>query len=79
MKLLDFGMAAGVEEELNDEDDFVFGTKGYVPPEIYLLCCENKQAVDSWSLGVLLYNLVCGAMPFRGDKGKVIKQTLDPK
>ncbi len=65
IKVLDFGLArrAGVHRE---DDELALGTLGYMSPE------EIEQlpitaASDIFSLGVVLYELACGANPFRGN------------
>ena len=65
LKLADFGFAA----ILNNEASLLrtcCGTPAYVAPEIL----KNKgytAAVDMWSLGVILYVLLCGFSPFQHD------------
>ena len=63
LKLADFGFAA----ILNTEASLLrtcCGTPGYVAPEI-LKGKGYTAAVDMWSLGVILYVLLCGFPPFQ--------------
>ena len=41
------------------------GSLAYSAPEILLGDAYDAPAVDIWSLGVILYMLVCGAAPFQ--------------
>jgi calcium-dependent protein kinase len=38
------------------------GTMGYMAPEVFQRC-YTEQA-DVWSTGVMLYEMVCGQLPF---------------
>ncbi|NXO38587.1 PIM1 kinase, partial [Locustella ochotensis] len=51
------------------------GAHRYCPPEWICLGCYG-HAATIWSLGVLLYVMVCGSMPFREDCGIVSGQLL---
>ena len=64
VKLIDFGLAAVVNrgKSLND----VCGTPHYMAPELFTGIGYNAQA-DMWSLGVILYQLVSGWLPFYGE------------
>jgi calcium-dependent protein kinase len=42
----------------------IVGTAGYVAPEV--LCEEYNEKCDLWSVGMILFNLVTGKMPFKG-------------
>lgn len=79
LKVTDFGMAfRGHQRPLPNEPEN-FGTHGYVAPEVYLNTYTDYQKVDCWSLGVLLFHLVTGRMPFQGELDKVMRQVADPK
>jgi len=64
VKLIDFGFATLTSSSrlLN----FFCGTPSYMPPEIVEKVDYNGILADIWSLGILLYTLLCGAFPFRG-------------
>jgi len=59
--LIDFGFACSAKEKLK-----VFcGTPSYMSPEIVGKREYIGSAVDIWAVGVLLYNMLCGVMPFK--------------
>ncbi|NWZ91234.1 PIM1 kinase, partial [Nesospiza acunhae] len=47
------------------------GTPEYSPPEWILFGCYHGQPATIWSLGILLYQLVCGHLPFHTNEGIV--------
>ena len=64
VKLGDFGLSKEVSENEIMRDKY--GTHGYMAPEIY----ENKGylfEVDIWAIGVIIYQLILGKMPFYGE------------
>lgn len=62
IKITDFGLAKFRAKD-SIEMHTACGTPGYVAPEV--LRQENyTKAVDLWSLGVILYILLCGFPPF---------------
>jgi len=60
IKISDFGFARFIN---NDVMMTQCGTPGYVAPEIVLGKGYNKM-VDFWSVGVILYIMLCGFPPF---------------
>lgn len=67
-KLLDFGIARFVEADQKlTQDGTLLGTPHYMSPEQ----ARGEPIVDArsdvWSLSVVLYELVTGALPFDGD------------
>ena len=63
IRLIDFGLAA--VKHMGKSLDTIAGTPLYMAPEV-LKGNYGKEA-DMWSLGVLLYTLVSGYLPFHGD------------
>lgn len=61
LKLADFGLAQIVSAHTHMHT--ACGTPGYVAPEI-IMGKEYDREVDMWSLGVILYILLCGFPPF---------------
>ncbi len=65
-KVTDFGIARTLDEEGLTADGRVLGTTDYVSPEQALGQRVTGQS-DLYSLGVVLYEMLTGEVPFRGD------------
>src|SRR6201996_4353438 len=65
-KVPDFGIARTLEEEGLTADGRVLGTTDYVSPEQALGQQVTGQS-DLYSLGVVLYEMLTGEVPFHGD------------
>jgi eukaryotic-like serine/threonine-protein kinase len=65
-KVTDFGIARTLEEEGLTADGRVFGTTDYVSPEQALGRPVSGQS-DLYSLGIVLYEMLTGEVPFRGE------------
>lgn len=52
------------------------GTLSYVAPEVLTMQGYGKEA-DLWSVGVILFLLLCGKLPFDGeDHNEIIRSTI---
>ena len=64
--LIDFGLAQPADAEALTAAGFCFGSPSYVAPE-RLLGRPHQPGSDVYAVGVLAYELLTGARPFRGD------------
>jgi WD40 repeat protein len=77
--VIDFGLARREVGEMTvTVDGQVLGTPAYMPPE--QACGDSHKAdrrSDTYSLGVVLFRLLTGELPFRGQVRMLILQILD--
>lgn len=74
-KLVDFGLAKMIGP--NEKAEEPFGTLGYVAPEILEKKPYSFQC-DMWSLGCIVYALLCSSLPFDHDSQKeTIRMTCE--
>ncbi|MFO1019513.1 MAG: serine/threonine-protein kinase [Planctomycetales bacterium] len=67
-KLTDFGLAKILDTRVLTRSGMLIGTPAYMPPEV--LAGNNREAapvVDLYALGIILYQLLTGTLPFAGE------------
>jgi serine/threonine protein kinase len=67
-KVTDFGIALGLEAEGLTAAGRVIGTTDYVSPE-QAMGQEVTGQSDVYSLGIVLFEMLTGAVPFKGESG----------
>jgi eukaryotic-like serine/threonine-protein kinase len=74
VKVLDFGIAKGLalSRKLTRND---FGSLAYLSPE-RLDRGEVDVHVDFWSIGVLLFEMIAGVLPFRADNNQKLESLI---
>jgi len=78
VKVMDFGIAAQLNSNELTQTNSVMGTVYYLPPEQANGNVTTTKS-DIYSLGILMYELVVGKVPFKGDSPVevAIKQMRD--
>ena len=74
VKLIDFGLATYIPKNGQRLKEFL-GTREYAAPEIH----ENSgylEKVDEWAIGVIMYNMLTGFEPFKGESPSEIKDSV---
>ncbi|ORX36251.1 kinase-like domain-containing protein [Kockovaella imperatae] len=76
--IADFGIAKHLETPDEMIDDLA-GSLGYAAPEV-LKGTGHGFKVDSWSIGVIAYTLLCGYSPWRAeDRSELVEETTRGK
>jgi eukaryotic-like serine/threonine-protein kinase len=81
LKLLDFGLAKFVQAEANPDEPAVtragdiVGTPAYISPE-QIAGDTIDPRVDTYAMGVILYQMLSGRVPFEGEPIEQLKSHL---
>lgn len=68
VKLCDFGLAAEISDSLMDD---YCGSVCYTAPEILKFIPYDGRKSDIWSLGIVLFSMLTGHLPFAMDSSEV--------
>jgi serine/threonine protein kinase len=76
IKIIDFGSGATITTDaeiynnIHATSSFIdyHGTRICAPPEYFTKRCYNADGINVWSLGILLYNMTTGDVPFKSDR-----------
>jgi serine/threonine protein kinase len=72
LKVMDFGLARRMSDMSNlTQSNEIVGTIAYLPPERFLGKSGDRSS-DLYSVGVLLYELLCGTLPFPQESGDLV-------
>ena len=74
IKLIDFGFATYIPQNGEKLKEYL-GTREYAAPEI-LEELGYGEKVDEWAIGVIMYNMLTGYEPFKGETPSEIKDSV---
>jgi p70 ribosomal S6 kinase len=75
VQITDFGLAKQQDPESAKRTNSLVGSIDYMAPEILQATGHGKTA-DWWSVGVLMYEMLTGSLPFRGKNKPAIQKAI---
>ena len=74
-KIVDFGLAKLAGRTMLTREGTTLGTAAYMSPE-QTKGTDVDHRADIWALGVMLYEMLCGERPFRGDYEQAVVYSI---
>jgi len=71
VKIMDFGLAQLAERSQLTKTTTILGTPAYMSPEQSQRLPTDRRT-DIWSLGIVVYEMVTGRLPFEGERQEAI-------
>ena len=75
IKIMDFGLAQLAERSRLTDLDTTLGTMAYMSPE-QTQGAGTDQRTDLWALGCVMYEMISGQLPFRGDYNQAVQYSI---
>jgi serine/threonine protein kinase len=74
-KIMDFGLARVSGTTLVTKEGMTMGTIAYMSPE-QARGGDVDHRTDIWSFGVVLYEMFCGQLPFKGERDQAVLYSI---
>ena len=76
IKIIDFGLSNTYGDKDNELLQTACGSPFYAPPEMLKGELYRGFGVDIWSVGIVLYAMICGFLPFEGEDNNILFQKI---
>jgi hypothetical protein len=76
VKIMDFGIAHVLGQSRQTREKSIIGTPEYMAPE-RITAQEVDRRSDVYSLGILLFEMIAGRLPFEGSEFEVLRHQIE--